>query len=96
MPCAISTQPGRLLLILLLCLLVLGCGGNNANVSRENYDKIKSGMTVEDVEQILGKGTRLEDGNTMGGAMYEWTNGKKKITVTFQKGKVERRTSAGL
>ena len=37
----------------LACTLVAGCG---AKVSKSNYDKIADGMTVAQVEDILGKG----------------------------------------
>lgn len=34
-------------------LFLVGCG---STVSKSNYDKIESGMTIEEVENILGKG----------------------------------------
>jgi hypothetical protein len=35
------------------CLAVAGCGGNL--VTKENCNKIRSGMALAEVEQILGK-----------------------------------------
>jgi hypothetical protein len=41
--------------VLALCLLLAGCG--KSKVSKENYDKIQNGMSLADVEKLLGKGT---------------------------------------
>ncbi len=45
----------RIALLLLVCLAIPACGGN-ANVNKANYDKIKPGMTLTEVEAVLGKG----------------------------------------
>jgi len=47
---------GRLLVlvVLSLCLALPGCKKANKNVTQENFAKIKPGMTVADVEAILG------------------------------------------
>jgi hypothetical protein len=41
--------------VLALCLTAVGCGGTG--ISKANYDKISTGMSVKDVEGILGKGS---------------------------------------
>ncbi len=41
-------------LAMLALLLVVACGGG---ISQDSYDKIKDGMTLEEVEAILGKHT---------------------------------------
>jgi hypothetical protein len=41
-------------------LLVIGSGCKN-KVTKDNFDKIKEGMTVEEVEKILGSGTKHGD-----------------------------------
>jgi hypothetical protein len=46
----------RAALVLLLCLGAAACGKNR--VTTANYDKITEGMTLGDVEAILGKGER--------------------------------------
>ena len=38
---------------LLSAVFLVGCG---SSISMSNYDKIESGMTIEEVESILGKG----------------------------------------
>jgi hypothetical protein len=50
----------RLAVVLALCLLVPAC---KSKVSKANYDKIKDGMTLADVEKVLGKGTKDEGGD---------------------------------
>ncbi len=44
----------RVLGVLLLCLAAAACGKKNKNVTKENLGKIKPGMTVAEVEAILG------------------------------------------
>ena len=44
----------RLTIVLALCLLVPAC---KSKVSKTNFEKIKDGMALEEVEKILGKGT---------------------------------------
>jgi hypothetical protein len=48
-------------LLLALCLLLPACG--KSKVNKANYDKITEGMTLEQVEGILGKGTKEEGGD---------------------------------
>jgi hypothetical protein len=45
----------RLLAVLLICLLVPAC---KDKVTKANFDKIKEGMTLEEVQAILGKGEK--------------------------------------
>ena len=64
---------------------IAGC----SKVNRGNYDKIQSGMTVQQVKDILGN----PDETTSGGASVlgvggtattmVWKSGNKSITVTF-------------
>jgi hypothetical protein len=46
---------GKVLLLLALCLLLAGC--RKSKLTQENFDKIKNGMTLKEVEAILGEGT---------------------------------------
>jgi hypothetical protein len=58
-----SLQPRGLApvaLLFALGLLVSGCGGR---LTPANYDKINTGMTLAEVEEILGKGTKQETVN---------------------------------
>lgn len=44
---------GRMFIVVLFCLLAVGCGGK---LSIGNYEKIKEGMTESEVQAILGIG----------------------------------------
>jgi hypothetical protein len=62
-----------LVLLLALCSVISGCSGNN-KVTKANYDKIKPGMTLADVEAVLGKGDSeegldLSEGSGAAGAL---------------------------
>lgn len=83
----------------LMCSLMVGCG---SKVSKSNYDKINNGMTVAEVESLMGKGTTEAGGaGAIGGLsgsakVMSWTDGDKKITVTFVNDKVTLKTEKGL
>jgi len=101
-----STVP-RLVALLVVCLLLTGCVKNK--VTKENYAKINVGMSLDDVEKILGKGTKEEGDGTGtaaqfgvhiaqapkvgGGDTYVWERGGKKITVFVKDGKVTGKNS---
>ncbi|NLX21354.1 MAG: outer membrane protein assembly factor BamE [Phycisphaerae bacterium] len=78
-------------------LLGLGC----SKVTSDNYDKIETGMTVTQVEQILGKGAEetggaVAIGNLSGSAKtVTWVSGEKTITVTFANDKVVMKAKKG-
>src|SRR5262245_57014965 len=100
---------GRMTLLVALGLILVGCG--NSKVTKDNFEKIKNDMTLDQVESILGEGKPQGDGSMVaaqagvdltGGAPppttqdYLWENGNKSITVTFNKqNKVVRKTSSG-
>jgi hypothetical protein len=44
-----------------VCLAVAACG--NPKVNKANYEKIETGMTLAQVEEILGKGKKEEGGD---------------------------------
>jgi hypothetical protein len=89
-----------LVLIGMGVVMIAGCGGSK--VTKENYDKIKTGMTVAEVEAILGKGTESQGvagkvGDLAGSAKsITWKDGDKNITVSFLNDKVATVTSSGL
>jgi hypothetical protein len=101
---------GRIALFFLLCCVLSGC--SKSKITRENFDKINNGMTLAEVEAILGSGTsQSADGSLVaaqvgvdvsGGAPppatvdYLWESGKKSITVTFRQGKVVAKKNSGL
>ncbi len=72
---------------LVACLFVVtSCG---SKVNQENYDKIKAGMTIEEVEGILGKATKSDivGAGPLSGGKMTWEDGAKSITVTVANGK---------
>ena len=103
-------RTGGLAILLGLCLAAAGCG--KSKITKENFDKITTGMTLSEVEAILGEGSNQSgDGSVVaaqvgvdvsGGAAapatvdYLWEKGKKSITVTFRQGKVVTKKSSGL
>lgn len=92
---------GFLPLLLLTMLLLVGCSGGNENnkVTLEKYNQIETGMTLEEVEAILGEGT--ENASTEAGDVniksYQWINSDgSNIQIMFQDGKVNTKAQAGL
>lgn len=86
-------------LVLFICCFLPAC---KSKLTRTNVDKIKEGMTLQEVEAILGEGTKQSDGagipmqfginvpavNTRA-ETYLWESGDKSITVIFVDGKVK-------
>jgi hypothetical protein len=84
-----------MILVCALCFLQSGCG--NKKVTKENLDQLKNGMSLEDVQDILGKSGQPQGDGSMvaaqvgvdvtggsGGSSsqeYLWENGAKKIFV---------------
>ena len=89
-----------LLLAGLLILSLPGCG--KPPITQESYDKIETGMTMAEVEDILGKGeeqvsTSGAIGDLSGsGKVYKWVEGDKVIRITFVNDKVSLKTATGL
>lgn len=75
-----------------------GCG----KLNRENYDKIQNGMTVQQVQEILGKPDETTSGGTevlgFGGTAttMTWRSGDQSIVVTFVNDKVVRKSMNNL
>lgn len=84
----------------ILILSVTGCG--KPPVTKEKYDTIKTGMTMAEVEKILGKGEeQISESGGIGdlsasGKMYKWVDGDKSITITFVNDKVFKKAHMGL
>ncbi len=73
-----------------------------SKVSKESYDKVQTGMTLSEVEGILGKGTEKAG---LGGAIGDlggsarvvtWGDENKSITITFANDKVVLKAEKGL
>lgn len=80
----------RYLIITALVLLLSGC----SNVTKENYDKIKSGMTYDEVVKILGKPEGCSE--TLGISNCEWKDDDAKISITFISNQVTIAVANGL
>jgi hypothetical protein len=78
------------LLILLAVLALVACG----KLTMENYDKLKIGMSYEEVISIIGSPDRCSD--VMGVRNCQWGNEKHSVNVTFAGNKVLFLTSNGL
>ncbi|HKI34995.1 MAG TPA: hypothetical protein VKA46_24275 [Gemmataceae bacterium] len=110
MPASARATLGRIALLCTLCFILSGCG--KSKITKENFEKIKNDMTLQEVEAILGSGSAQGgDGGLVaaqagvdvsGGAPppstvdYLWESGKKSITVSFKQGKVVAKKSSGL
>ncbi len=81
------------LVVACLCLALPGCGNN---ITQENLNKIKPGMTQQEVEAILGTGTEVKastpslsiPGLSMNLKAIRYGDDKKNISVLYQDGKV--------
>lgn len=93
------SKSGRVAFIVVLCLLITGCG---SKVNKGNYDKINNGMTEKEVEAILGTGEEQSStgvnvpGMSMSGKSKVWKDGMKIITITFINDKVQGKAQVGL
>ena len=60
-------------------------------VSRDNYNRIKDGMTMKKVEAILGPGKEVSSSG--GVTTYSWQDNEfNTISILFQKGKVKSKS----
>jgi hypothetical protein len=81
-----SLRLGQWALVACLCLALSACG---SKVTKENYEKIKPGMTKKEVEAILGSPTK-----TVAMAMANialWKDSNNVIWVSYKDGKVAHR-----
>ena len=88
-------------LILALSLFLFSCTGK---INKDNYDKISNGMSVSQVQSILGKGESQasssvnlgEYGGNISSEVMTWQSGLKVISITFSNGKVMAKAQNGL
>jgi hypothetical protein len=78
----------RALLAALLIVSLVGCSGSK--ITKENFDRIKLGMTQEEVQGILGPPTEASglEIPVFSGTMSKWARGDAVISVQFVNGKV--------
>lgn len=72
----------RTILTMSLMLVLLGC----AKVTLENYNKITTGMSYDEVTQLIGPPDHCDD--LMGVRSCMWGDDKRSINVNFVSGKV--------
>ncbi len=86
-------------LAVIALLIIVACGGGG--VSQENYDKVKTGMTLEEVKDVLGEPTESSSigmeamGKKLGGGVHTWKDGSKVIMITFGGDKVTMKSKNG-
>lgn len=80
----------RPLILLVVALIMVGC----SKLNEANYAKLKSGMTVEEVETVLGSADRCEE--ALGFRSCEWGDEQKYIRVRYIGGKVIALSKQGL
>ncbi|MCB9845265.1 MAG: hypothetical protein H6811_04680 [Phycisphaeraceae bacterium] len=99
----------RRLAIAVLSVGLLVCPGCEDSVSQGNYDQIQAGMSVSQVEDILGGGTiQSSEGTSIGASgltdaakedpdvkTYLWESGNRQIIITFRKGEVATKRKIG-
>lgn len=91
----------RTLAIAVACLSLSLLAGCKDKITQENFDRISKGMTIEQVEGVLGKGEeQTAGGMSISGAgiassgvgssqiTYVWKGKDMTITVVTDKGKV--------
>ena len=85
----------RTALVVLVSQLATGCG----SVTKENFDKIKDGMSRKEVVSILGSPTAERDKIAAFPAATQliWKRGEKQIVlITFLNDKVMTKVADGL
>ena len=107
---ALGTMLRGVLAACLLALCVVVVGGCDDAITDENFDAITVGMSMGEVEGILGTGTREDSGgygSTSGGVIssndssaskqqtYTWGESGRQIVVVFNNGKVQSKSKSG-
>lgn len=79
-----------LALFVAVSLVAVGC----SKISKENYDKIKTGMTYEEVEEILGTPDKAQD--VIGTKSCVWGQPPETISIKFVGDRVIFHSARGL
>lgn len=96
----------RFLALLIMCAAVVGCGGRGSKMTQANYDRITDGMTLTQVEEVLGKGDVLKDAPALEGVarvrekykdakVLTWEWKPKSILIVFADDKVVFKSKGG-
>jgi hypothetical protein len=78
------------MLTLMLCLQLTAC----SNLTQENYDKIKMGMSFQEVEKLLGSAAACD--SAMGMKSCTWGDKDKYVKIQFMADKVVIHAGKGL
>ncbi len=78
----------RPLCLIAACALLMACG---SPVNQDNFDKIKTDMTLDEVQSILGKPVESSTASfgTISGGAATWKHDEATITVQFVNNKVQ-------
>jgi hypothetical protein len=60
-------------LLLILCLAASACA--NKKINKANYEKIKTGMTLKEVQDIFGEPGKKEESGAAAGVAAQFTEG---------------------
>ena len=73
--------------------------GDATGVTIANFDKLRKGMTLEEIKKTIGSEGKLISENETPGyktAMYQWKSGAANISCMFQNDKMISKTQFGL
>lgn len=76
-----------------------GLKAGNVNVTLDKYNSVKEGMSLEEVNKILGEGELITENKIMdmGSSMYAWINkDASNCNITFQDGVVTMKAQLNL
>jgi uncharacterized alpha/beta hydrolase family protein len=90
-----------LTVLLFSATILTSCSGK---INKDNYEKISDGMSISQVESILGEGESNasssvdlgEYGGNISSEVMTWQSGMKVISITFSNGKVMAKAQSGL
>jgi uncharacterized alpha/beta hydrolase family protein len=90
-----------LTVLLFSATILTSCSGK---INEDNYGKISNGMSISQVESILGEGESNasssadlgEYGGNISSEVMTWQSGTKVISITFSNGKVMAKAQSGL
>lgn len=91
---------GMLLALGLLAAVLAGC--NAQRVTRENYDRVSTGMSYDEVVNILGQPDSVDGGEAgingiqAGARVATWRSNDRRITITFVNDRVTVKTADNL
>jgi hypothetical protein len=82
-------------LLLSLCFLVVACGNPiHSSLTQQNYEKIKVGMSYQEVEKILGANPTCD--SAVGAKKCTWGTAEQHVKVEFVADKVVFHSAKGL